>query len=108
MIKHFSFMTARARLAIWNDEKASLSGLISGSPGRGHATGLMREVSKFADDKELTVYLVAQRFHYADDRGLDNIQLMRFYEKFDFTYQFDVANPKAFTMYRRPQNLHVV
>lgn len=103
MVKHdqvtqstFKLQSAQVTLHFEEGDTARLTGLFSKEPGRGHASALMTEVMNYADKHELSLYLEVQRFgdpHW----GLDNLQLISFYERFGFDLVNDDRRPRWMT-----------
>lgn len=95
----FMYKGASLRLTPMSEDVYALSSLISLDRGKGHATAVMERVAEYADDKNITLRLVVQRFGKPRD-GLDNRQLQAFYECFGFVVEGDQRPP--FHMVRVP------
>lgn len=82
----FKYESASAKLEELGPAKTtySLRNLFSRSRGQGHAKGVMQQIVQYADDNNITILLVIQRYGYKDKKALDNSQLKAFYEKFGF------------------------
>lgn len=52
--------------------------------GRGHATRLLQQVTEWADENDLELYLRAQGYGGPVQTMLDNNQLIKFYERHGF------------------------
>lgn len=78
----FHAENARLKISLLPNREAMLSDLYSREPRKGHATAVMKKAVEFADERGVTLYLQAKRYGYS--RGLDNKQLVSFYEKFGF------------------------
>ena len=52
--------------------------------GKGHANGLLRRVTEWADENDLELFLRAQAYGHPVQTILDNNQLIQFYGKFGF------------------------
>jgi GNAT superfamily N-acetyltransferase len=96
----FKYELASAELAIMDDKTARLRSVYSVVRRMGHATELMIQITEYADEHGLCVYLVPQRYGRAGRGALNNDQLIDFYKKFGFMV---VPDKKHFTMmYRKP------
>lgn len=73
-----------AYLTCWNDKTATLSSLYSTIPNQGYATELLRTITEHADARKITLDLVAKQF--GNSRGMNNKQLVSFYESFGFEF----------------------
>ena len=74
---------ASAEIFLMEDEKARLRSVYSTKRNQGYASEVLQQVVDYADEKELSLYLVVQRFGKPKD-GLTNEQLEKFYYKFGF------------------------
>jgi len=83
MEHRFQHASATARLAIFPDGTALLSSLRSQARWRGHASGLMRDITSYADEHGLTIFLTVQAYGHPTN-GLNNRELEKFYERFGF------------------------
>ncbi len=82
--KHFTYMSANAKLTIWDDKNGTVSNVISNRRGRGHATQVMRHICQYADEHQMSLLLEVQQYAYADSDSPDNAGLTRWYRKFGF------------------------
>lgn len=83
-VVRFSYRSATAKLTVWDEETATLGNVFSIKRGRGHGNGVMEKVVSYADNRDLTLLLEVQQFHYADKMSPDNAGLRRWYAKFGF------------------------
>lgn len=95
----FEHETASARLTLWDDRTASVSGVHSRVRGQGHAKEVLRELCEFADDQELDLDLHVSA--YGLDGGLTNAQLIEFYKKFHFEVIPDGGFPVLMARHHR-------
>lgn len=63
---------------------AILSNVLSTRLRQGYANQLLQEIIEYADFHNYELVLHAQRFHYRNTNGLNNQQLVSFYQKFGF------------------------
>jgi GNAT superfamily N-acetyltransferase len=96
-IVKFSNEFASAELILMQDGKARLRAVHSRRRQRGHGSELMREVIRYAEDHDLELYLVVQRFG-RPAKAMDNTQLETFYSKFGFE---KIEHQGKFIMMRR-------
>lgn len=60
----------------------------------------MEKICKYADERGITLILIAQAYGHFDHKALDNDQLVEFYKKFGF--EIDPGSQKPYTMTRTP------
>lgn len=99
----FTYGQASAYIFPLDEDTYAISNVWSTERGVGHGTGVMEEIINWADAYEVTLRLVVQRYGNPNWPGLDNQQLIRFYEKFGFVA--DDAKPPV-SMTRLSQKLH--
>ena len=82
----FRYQGASAKLfCIDADERRwEIRNLQSREPRMGHAREVIQQVVDHADEYGWTLQVVAQQFGRLDSRGMNNQQLVSFYESFDF------------------------
>lgn len=95
----FKHISATCILVVWGDGKASLGDVYSADKGKGHATQMLNEVIRYADEKKLTIVSAAEP--YGEEPRLNLPQLIRFYEKFGFVFMDN--NPISPYMERAPK-----
>lgn len=99
----FKYKSATCELILWDGEdtgKASLSEVHSAVKGQGHATQMLNEVIRYADDHSLTIVSAAEPYGY--EPGSLNLRLlMNFYKKFGFVFTSD--EPDNTFMERTPK-----
>lgn len=78
----FRHGSASALLLIYEFGPCLVTTLYSNDPGKGHAKAVMQEIVDYADERGLSLALSARQFN--NERGLNNDQLILFYEKFGF------------------------
>ncbi len=74
-----------------------LQDLYSNERGKGHAKRVMQKAVEYADTHRVTLFLVAQE--YGRERGLNNVQLEEFYNKFGFEKDIRSARPVRMVRY---------
>lgn len=89
----FTHEQAHARLTLWDDGSATVSGVYSRVRGKGHATEVLKSIAEYADLHGLILFLEVQRYGYKDNLSPDNKQLQEFYKKFDFEVVPDGGTP---------------
>lgn len=62
----------------------SLSSVYSKRLGQGDGRRLMEEITDYADERGAEISLVVKRYGYPRGEGLNNRQLVEFYQKFGF------------------------
>ena len=88
----FKIHSAQAVLHHATDKTAKLSNLFVQQRGKGHGSALLAEITRYADERGLTLWLEVQRYGAPRD-GLDNSQLVRLYEKHGFNIIDDGSKP---------------
>ena len=78
----FRHGSASAVLVAYKVGPSLVTTLYSNDPGKGHANAVMQEIVDYADEHGLSLALSARQFN--NERGLNNSQLILFYEKFGF------------------------
>lgn len=78
----FTYGGATARLTLWDDRTATVSGVYSRRRGNGEAKEVLETICAYADDHGLDLDLDVNA--YGDDNGLPNGALVKFYYKFQF------------------------
>ena len=58
----FNFKSASCRLVVHSPNAADISYVYSKVRGQGHATGLLTEVCKYADENDLDIFLLARGY----------------------------------------------
>lgn len=101
-VKSVTFRRQSASLVLHYEEDggAKISNLYSQERGKGHARELMNAVLEQTDREGLVVWLEVQRFGNPRD-GLDNFQLMDFYQSFGFVPKPEDYKPPRW-MERQP------
>lgn len=92
--------SATAQVLDFGNGTASLSGIQSTERGKGHATDVLNDVLRWADERGIAMKLVA---HAIGDDGLPQAELVKFYEKFGFVLDGDEVTDFA-VMRRKPKN----
>lgn len=82
--KWFTYMSANAKLTIWDEKNAAVSNVFSVRRGRGHASRVMSHICEYADANEMSLFLDVQQYGYADNDSPDNSGLKRWYRSFGF------------------------
>jgi ribosomal protein S18 acetylase RimI-like enzyme len=100
----FKNESARCILHIWDDKSATVSSVHSVIRNQGHATGLMKKVTDYADEHGLALLLDVNQFGHPI--GPDNAYLIGFYQRFGF----EILNVRARvkTMRRPSQEKHAL
>lgn len=88
----FNYEFATARLTIWDNGVAFVSGVHSRVRGKGHATKVLSDIIDYADAQGLTLQLHVQQYGPPQDT-LNNKQLEEFYGKFGFVTVPDSGRP---------------
>lgn len=83
-IQKFNYESATAQLNFYDDGLVTLSHVYSKKRGLGHATGVVRLVTEFADEKGIDLTLQVRRYGHTDMLSPSNEQLIEFYSKFGF------------------------
>jgi GNAT superfamily N-acetyltransferase len=94
---YFQHESATVRLRYTADARALVIGLYSKDRNKGHATELMNKVVQYADDRSVTLALIAQQF--GQPIGPDNAYLEKFYARFGFVREFPFS---CIYMVRKP------
>ena len=95
---------ASARVIALDKFTYAVSNVWSKTRHQGHASVVMDDICKFADEQGATLRLVVQRYGYTDAGSMDNPTLIKFYSKFGFVEDSDGW---PVTMVRYPsQELH--
>lgn len=84
----FKYKSATATVHVFEDEPATVYQLTSTKRKKGHATGLMRQIIKWADKHGHVLNITAEAF--GEDSFKKNKDLADFYRRFGFT---DRKNP---------------
>jgi GNAT superfamily N-acetyltransferase len=79
----FRFESATCEVQV-KDGRGLVMRVYSKHRGRGHARGLLRLVTEWADENGIELYLRAQGYGGPTQTMLDNNQLIKFYESFGF------------------------
>lgn len=97
----FSYEAASARLTLWDDQVAYISGVYSRIRGAGQASQVLKDICEFADDNQYTLQLDVSS--YGDDNHLKmtDDQLLDWYAKFGFEIVPDGGQPVM--MERKPE-----
>jgi len=77
------YRSAQVKLCEWDEGPAVLTGMHSEQKNQGHASELMEQICRVFDTMGMTVLLDAQPYGKRKD-GLDQKQLIKFYEKYGF------------------------
>ena len=81
----FQYESATAKIRVSETEPiATLTSVYAKERGKGHASGLMRTITEYADANELSLFLSVLRFGHPVQESLDNDALVQFYQKFGF------------------------
>lgn len=96
---------ATARLAIYSNGTAHISGVYSRYRGRGEARLLMQGLCEFLDLNGWPAQLEVSNYGPNIDSALTNDQLVAFYQKFGFVVVTDDASP---TLMRRSPGIRLV
>lgn len=100
----FQHKGATARVAIYENHTAHISGVYSRYRGKGEATTLMQGICEYLDINGYPAQLEVSS--YGSMLGsLDNEQLITFYQKFGFVMVTDDASP---TLMRRSPDIRLV
>lgn len=91
--------SASLNLALWEPTRASFADVYATERNQGHATNLLNELTRFADDRGMTLVTGAQA--YGDEPRLSTPQLVEFYKKFGFVALGD--DPTFMYMEREPR-----
>jgi len=100
-IEKFKYLSASCILVV-NESSALVANVYSQTRHEGHATGLMKLVTEFADKNDLTLNLRAQAYGHPVMTILDNEALTKFYEKWGFVKEHDRQ------MTRTSRKLHTI
>lgn len=82
---YFSHEQASARLHYLGDDTYALSNLWSETRGRGHASAVMRQITRYADHRMLTIKVIAQPYGHPHETALSRKDLEAFYERYGFS-----------------------
>lgn len=74
---------ASAEVYLMENGKARIRSVYSTKRKKGYASSILQEVVDYADEKELNLYLVVQRYGRPTN-ALSNDELEQFYAKFGF------------------------
>ena len=96
----FHYKSATCRLAIHGDGNADVTHVYSIQRGKGHASGLLRLVTEYADSNDLQLYLLSRGYGGPVQTMLPPDDLIQFYEKFGFVILDKLG---AATRMRRPR-----
>ena len=100
----FKHLSASARIVPLDKYTYALSNVWATTKGQGHASALMRKITDYADDHDITLRLVVQSYGRPVPGSLDNFGLVIFYGKFGFVKD---STGWPITMVRQPsQELH--
>lgn len=103
---YFRYRGASARVVPLDKYTYAVSNVYSKTRNAGEATNVMWQIVSFADERDIILCLVVQRYGYADRYSPDNMGLVEFYEKFGFKVD---SQGWPTTMRRHPsQELHVL
>lgn len=80
----FAYGGATATLMDLGSQRYSLSSVFSNYLGKGDARGLLQKITTFVDERDASISLIVQRYHYTRPPAMDNQQLIEFYSKFGF------------------------
>lgn len=105
-IVKFQHETASAHLTYVDRRVVVLNNLWAEERGSGHATGLLNEIIGYADAKQLTILLVAQRYGNPNRSALNNTQLEQFYAKFGFEQHGTQKRPVMMRREPNSQKIH--
>lgn len=89
----FIHESAKARLTIWNDQTATVSGVYSRVRGKGYANVVMQELIEYAEINLLTLSLDVQQYGPNTEDAPSNLRLAKFYNKFGFKIVGDTSLP---------------
>lgn len=64
----------------------------------------MLMICSWADENDATIRLLVQRYNYPQGQGMDNHQLIEFYEKFGFQLDPYYSNGPYKKMVRQPNS----
>lgn len=92
----FDHESASLSLIFWTKDKATVDQVFAIDRGKGHATGLLKKVTSYADSKKIILLLEVGA--YGEEPRLNDAQLISFYEKFGFEV---VSDRSAFTFMTR-------
>lgn len=95
----FRYGQSSAYLFQLTNDTYAVSNVFSKVRRQGHATGVMRLITDYADTYGITLYLVVQRYGNPRWDHLDNLQLIEFYKKFGFEVKDE---KKPVSMVREP------
>lgn len=97
------YESATVRLQMRYDKQLIVSHLYSTKPRQGHARRLMELVCAYADVQ--AKYAILRAGQYGLATGMNNDQLVRFYESFGFAL-VSGSTPEKLIMRRDSQDLH--
>ena len=89
----FQHESAHARLTVWEDQTATVSGLYSRSRGKGFAKVVMQEIIDYADLMGLDLSLNVSSYGPEFGHKFSDRMLVEFYKTFGFTVVEDDALP---------------
>lgn len=82
---YFHHESASARLSqLAHPNLYLLTNLFSHERGKGHANGLLKLITEFADSNQLSIFLEAQPYGRPVQTALSTMQLVTLYEKHGF------------------------
>lgn len=99
----FTHELATARVTLWNDGVAYISGVYSRKRGQGHASQVMKDICEMADTNGLILQLDVSSYGPDNQYKLTDEQLQEWYSKFGFGVVPDGGLP--ILMERLPQDL---
>lgn len=79
----FRYKSAQATVKVESGSLAQITNLYANVPRQGHATEVLNQITAFADEFAVELWLSAQRYG-KPQHGMDNAALVRFYRKFGF------------------------
>lgn len=98
-IVKFQHESASAQFQYVDKDVVFLNNLWSEERGQGHASELMNKIVTYADQNQLTIIIIAQRYGNPNRSALNNRQLEEFYVKFGFDYDGVQSRPSSMKRY---------
>jgi hypothetical protein len=80
----FTHEAATARVTLWDDNIAYISGVYSRIRGAGQASQVLRDICEFGDDNQMVLQLDVSSYGYDNHLKLTDEQLLEWYGKFGF------------------------
>lgn len=98
----FAFEAASARVTLWDDQVAYITGVYSRIRGAGQASQVLKDICEFADDNQYTLQLDVSSYGNDNHLKMMDDQLLDWYAKFGFEVVPDGGQPVM--MERKPED----